>query len=357
MYDGRASIGSLLAAWGVVSEIGISNPAVRGPERLEGTHRVDGAARLAGVPPRERAGDRRTVEAFTKLGIPLDLMWGTYDVAGQGRVRVRHACLIVPGSGRTAMVFLSSPDESGALGTVHGQIEELAGCIRAGCDAVARQTPEEIHLVQALPYPEDWWAMEACEGAGFTRLGELLYLRMPLSAEEAPPPNVNDGFEIRSVDAGADGWERDHDVLIRTLDQTYEQTLDCPELCGMRNTVDVLESHRLAGEFDPSTWFLAFEAGEPVGCGLFARVKGRTSVELVYLGVAPSARKRGLARHLMWLGIEAARKAGADELTCAVDGRNAPAIALYERFGMREVGRRVALVRSTRTSEAPLAGS
>lgn len=357
MYDGRASIGSTLATWGVVSETGISNPAVRGPEWLDGTHRVDGAARLAGVPPRERAGDRRTVEAFTKLGIPLDLMWGTYDVASPGRTRVRHACLIVPGSGKTAMVFLSSPEESGPLGAVHGQIEELAACIQAGCDAVAQRTSDTIDLVQALPYPEDWWAMEACERAGFTRLGELLYLRMPLSAQPAPAPAVHDGFVTRSVHVGDDGWERDREVLIRTLDRTYEQTLDCPELCGMRDTTDVLESHRLAGEYDPSTWFLAFEAGEPVGCGLFSRAKGRASVELVYLGVAPGARNRGLARHLMWLGIEAARKSGANELTCAVDGRNAPAIALYERCGMREVGRRVALVRSTRAPGAPIAGS
>lgn len=341
-----------------MSDNGITNPAVRGPVRLEDTHRADGAARLAGVPARERSGDRRTIEAFTKLGIPLDLMWGTYDVASPGHVRVRHACLIVPGSGKTAMVFLSSPEGSGPLGSVDGQVEELAACIRAGCDDLSRQTHEEIHLTQALPYPEDWWAIEACERAGFTRLGELIYLRMPLGAPgEGDRPPVTHGFEIRSVGSGVDEWERDREQLIRLLDRTYEQTLDCPELCGMRDTADVLESHRLAGEFDPGTWFLAFEGAEPVACGLFAKAKGRMSVELVYLGVAPSARKRGLARHLMWLGVEAARKAGADELTCAVDGRNTPAITLYERFGMREVGRRVALVRSTRGSDSASAGS
>lgn len=338
---------------------GITNPAVRGPERLDGAHRIDGAARLAGVPARERSGDRRTVEAFTKLGIPLDLMWGTYDVTGSGRVRVRHACLVVPGSGKTAMVFLSTPDESGPLGDLDGQVEELAACIGRGCEAVNQQNLGEIHLVQALPYPEDWWAIQACEKAGFTQLGELIYLSMPLTKQERAEATStqNNGFEVRSVYEGAEGWNRERDVLIQTLDLTYEQTLDCPELCGLRDTSDVLESHRLAGDYDPSMWFLAFEGGRPVGCGLFSRAKGKPSVELVYLGVAPVARKRGLASHLMSLGVEAARKCGAEELMCAVDGRNAPAIALYERLGMREVGRRVALVRSTRARDPSITGS
>jgi len=35
----------------------------------------------------------------------------------------------------------------------------------------------------------------------------------------------------------------------------------------------------------------------------------------------------------------------ADHVACAVDLRNAPALRLYGRFGFREFGRRVALVR------------
>lgn len=339
----------------------ISNPAVRGPERLQGPRRTDGAARLAGVPARERAGDRRTLDAFSKLGIPLDWMWGTFDVPGHGRERVRHATLVVPGSGKTAMVFLSSPEGDGSLGLIDGQVEELARSIHEACDWVAREHGSEIHLIQALPYPDDWWAITACERAGFTRLGDLIYLRADLSRVEEPQPHAAEtappGIEIRTLQDDRRALKDHASLLIETLDRTYEDTLDCPELCGLRDTSDVLDSHRLAGEFDPRMWFLAFEGQRPVGCGLFSRAKDKPSVELVYLGVAPEARKRGLARHLMGLGLRAARAASATEVTCAVDARNAPAITLYDGFGLHEVGRRVALVRSARAVPGPLSRS
>ncbi|MCW5767342.1 MAG: GNAT family N-acetyltransferase [Phycisphaeraceae bacterium] len=330
------------------------HPTFRGPERLEGTYRVDGAARLAGVPPRERAGDRRTLDAFSRLGIPLDLMWGTYDTPGPGRVRMRHACLIVPGSGRTAMVFLSTPEESGILGDHDGQVRELGACVQIACDTVAGEQSKRIHLIQALPFPDDDWAIEACRMSGFTLLGELLYLgadvddRADLHVIEPSP-----GIEFRSISDAPGSWETEREILIELLDRTYEQTLDCPELCGMRETSDVLESHRLAGEFDPSLWYIAMEGGRAVACGLYSLAKGRESMELIYLGVAHEARNRGLGRALMQLGFRAARKRKIKEMTCAVDARNEPALALYARFGMRETGRRVALVRSTRSQHAP----
>lgn len=337
----------------MASESQSPHPTFRGPERLDGHHRVDGAARLAGVPPRERAGDRRTLDAFSRLGIPLDLMWGTYDTPGPGRVRVRHVCLIVPGSGRTAMVFLSSPEESGILGDHDGQVRELGACVRIACDTVAGEQSQRIHLIQALPFPDDDWAIEACRTSGFTLLGELLYLGADVDGRaELPALEPIPGIEFRSISAAPGLWERERELLIELLDRTYEQTLDCPELCGMRDTPDVLESHRLAGAFDPSLWFIASERGRAVACGLYSLAKGRESMELIYLGVARDARGRGLGRSLLRLGFSAARKRGLRELTCAVDARNAPALALYARFGMRETGRRVALVRSTRSHHA-----
>ena len=38
------------------------------------------------------------------------------------------------------------------------------------------------------------------------------------------------------------------------LDRSYVDTMDCPELCGMRATADILASHKATGEFDPSLW-------------------------------------------------------------------------------------------------------
>jgi ribosomal protein S18 acetylase RimI-like enzyme len=43
------------------------------------------------------------------------------------------------------------------------------------------------------------------------------------------------------------------------------------------------------------------------------------------------------------------------ELSLAVDARNAPALRLYHRHGMRRVGRRLALVRDLRAPRETLA--
>jgi ribosomal protein S18 acetylase RimI-like enzyme len=325
---------------------------VHGPVRLTDELRTDGAARLGGVPPRERAGDRRTLEAYAELGVSLDWMWGTTDVATSGGARVRHCCLIVPSSGRTAMTFVTAPDPGSSLGPIEDQINEIARCLASATDWISTERGDEVHLLQALPHPDDHHIIDACERAGFQRLGGLIYLSGRIAprgraAIEAREPSAPAGIEVRTVRAGDGGFEADRPHLLRVLERSYEQTLDCPELCGLRDTPDVLESHRHAGVFDPTLWFLAFQGDRPVGCALYAPARGSRAVELVYLGVAPEVRVRGLASHLLAIGIDAARRRSCNEITCAVDARNVPALRLYARAGMSEVGRRVALVRGT----------
>ena len=137
----------------------------------------------------------------------------------------------------------------------------------------------------------------------------------------------------------------DRAALIRALDRTYEATLDCPELCGLRDTADVLESHRSTGVFDPALWWLVFLNEQPHGCMLLNRCPDHGTVELVYLGLSPELRSRRIGSRLLELGLAAIDSTGGTPITCAVDLRNAPALRLYGRLGFREFGRRVALVR------------
>ncbi len=69
------------------------------------------------------------------------------------------------------------------------------------------------------------------------------------------------------------------------------------------------------------------------------------TVELVYLGLSPSLRGRGIGDALIASGL--ARLAGRPESTiaCAVDLANGPALALYRRAGFKRFTERVALVR------------
>ncbi len=63
-------------------------------------------------------------------------------------------------------------------------------------------------------------------------------------------------------------------------------------------------------------------------------------VEIHNVAVAPEVRRRGLARRLLGVVLAWAARAAAERALLEVRAGNAPAQALYEGLGFREVGRR-----------------
>lgn len=63
-------------------------------------------------------------------------------------------------------------------------------------------------------------------------------------------------------------------------------------------------------------------------------------LEIHNVAVAPEARRRGLARLLLGVVLARAARAGSERALLEVRAGNAPAQALYEGLGFREVGRR-----------------
>jgi ribosomal protein S18 acetylase RimI-like enzyme len=204
-----------------------------------------------------------------------------------------------------------------------------------------------VAIVQALPDPRDIWAVSAFMHAGFIRIADLAYRPHP----GAPlGTNVGDpvwpkGVTVRTVHGCAPG-DPDRELLIESLERTYEDTLDCPGLCGLRSTSDVLDSHRASGRWDGRHWRLVFQDERPHGCLLLSQCPESHVIELVYLGLSPALRGRGLGRKLLQLGLSRVRGLDADHVTCAVDTRNAPALRLYEAFSFTISARRVALVQA-----------
>ena len=129
------------------------------------------------------------------------------------------------------------------------------------------------------------------------------------------------------------------------LEASYVDSLDCPELYGVRDTADVLDSHLATGQWNPSLWWLVERAQSALGVALFNPLGDGVGCELVYVGLGPELRGLGLGRTLLWKGIAACAARGMREMTCAVDRRNAPAMRLYESLGFREFARREAFVR------------
>ena len=117
----------------------------------------------------------------------------------------------------------------------------------------------------------------------------------------------------------------------------------------MRDIQDVIDGHKSAGVFDPADWFVVVDADVPVGVLLMTRVQNMDGMEIVYVGIKPGSRGRGLGDYLLRLaaGHTSARKCG--QIALAVDSRNTPAIGLYQRHGFERSTSRVALMRELGT--------
>jgi len=324
----------------------IQNAAGYVPMRVPPTRYIEAAARLLPAPPHQREQIARQFLAGAQTaGYDLSNMWCT-TTTQDPTSRIREVCLSIEGPGKTAMCFLSGPESGEAA---DNRVAERAACLRA---LVQHLPPDRVSLAQTLPEPHELSAIHAFERAGFLHAGNLAYMELELAGRRrhkaAKPTPWPPGIEVRAVQ---DPHTTDHQHLLSVLDGSYIDTLDCPELCGLRETEDVLASHIATGDFDPSLWMLAFEDGTPVGCSLVSLIPENGSAELVYIGMTPSGRGRGLGRALLEHAIAELHQRRVERLVCAVDQRNEPAVGLYKSLDFQVFSSRSAWVHPVRAQE------
>ncbi|MEO0966061.1 MAG: GNAT family N-acetyltransferase [Planctomycetota bacterium] len=237
--------------------------------------------------------------------------------------------------GRAAMMFVSRPrsarGDRAAVETVRDLIDALP--------------PDRVRLVQALLEPSQSAERRVVAEAGMAELAVLAYLSRTIETADrgsaaARAALTGQGLRLESWAASRAG------AFANAVERSYEQTLDCPALRGVRPIEDVMAGHRAAGRFDPAKWVLATEAdGSPAGVMLLSELPTESAGELVYLGIPTAWRRRGIAGRLLRLGVAMLAEAGLSRLLLAVDQSNAPALGLYRREGFVPTGRRHAWMR------------
>lgn len=301
--------------------------------------------------PAAREAARRIVEAGADGGIAFDHAFATIDV---DRRAVREMALAIPSPGRSALVFLSRPVPTGDRST------ERIKCAEALTEHLAALPNHPIDIAQALPAVGERWAVDALMAARWRIVGELAYMRRLLSPEDAPrqgllrgrepEPDLPDGVELEPISI-PDPGSPNLGLLVDALDDSYADTLDCPELCGLRRTSDIVASHAAIGRPELAIWTLVRHEGRPAGAVLLAGLPEQRCYELVYIGLGSSLRGLRLGELLMRRAItqlsarvkQSAMRSGWS-LTCAVDTANTPAVRLYQRLGFTPFDRRVACV-------------
>ena len=210
----------------------------------------------------------------------------------------------------------------------------------AAAVASATAADPSVRLVQALRPTEHDPLDPILHALGFRHLADLLYLarrvqRPPRESETRPP----DRTSVVTYAAAT------HDLFARAIEASYVGSLDCPAMHALRTIDEVIAAHKGAGAFRPDWWQVLVADGaptEPLGVLLLAGTPDGGGTEIVYLGLSPAARGRGLAAWLVRRAMAVAGAAPGKLLTLAVDARNVPAQRLYERCNFRRVhGRRV----------------
>lgn len=247
--------------------------------------------------------------------------------ARRGR-RCCAAAMALPTAGRVGMLVVSP---LGAVDVEHDAVIRVLQ--RVGDAALAGK----MAFVQALTNPDAEADRAVLERAGFARLTELLYLSCD-PAEAAVAVAADDALSWRTYGAFDDA------ELADVIDQTYEASGDCPALSGLRSMDDVIAGHKAGGTFRPAWWALAYCDQRPAGVVL-ANEAGGDKAEVVYMGVVPAFRGRGVGAALVGWAARQARAAGMERLSLAVDTDNACARSVYARFGFAVERRRVVHVR------------
>ena len=103
---------------------------------------------------------------------------------------------------------------------------------------------------------------------------------------------------------------------------------------------DPWSERSIASELDNQLafWLVAREGDRVAGYIGSQTVMDET--DMMNVAVHPDFRRRGIAEELVNTLVENLKKIGSHCLTLEVRASNAPAIALYEKLGFREIGRR-----------------
>jgi ribosomal protein S18 acetylase RimI-like enzyme len=181
-------------------------------------------------------------------------------------------------------------------------------------------------LVQALLLPTESELAKPLLRTGFRHVTNLEYLRHTLRL-------LDNGPRSPSLLTFVSYAKCDRHLFDQTLLSTYRDTLDCPEVNGVRDVEEIIEGHRSQGMHDPERWWLAFYYGQPAGVLLLTDVPDWNGWDVSYVGVVPELRRKGVGTALTRKALLEARSAGAAQLTLALDIRNAPASQLYRSQG------------------------
>ena len=188
-----------------------------------------------------------------------------------------------------------------------------------------RATAQTSRQIRAYVDKDDLATAERFESIGFELHTDIRHLVcVDCDNRREPPPG-----KLSFRKAGLD----DLSVFQGILRQTYVDSDDCPQLMPQFDETDVsVRWQHSMGVGRIGDWLFAELGEDDAGCLVLDLGSEQGQTELVYMGLLPRHRGKGLGGELVrWGQWVAAQKKGENRLTVSVDVSNKRALACYVR--------------------------
>ncbi|MBA2116046.1 GNAT family N-acetyltransferase [Bremerella alba] len=203
------------------------------------------------------------------------------------------------------------------------------------------------HLLQSLVGQENPTAGKLLVRSGFQSITLLSHLEALTEDVHAEPPRGDLQFQ-RCDDFQSEAFRS-------LIAQTYDNSLDCPELDGLRDVEDVLDGYYATSGLSTDHWYTLEHGSETIGVVITAHHVEPQQLELIYFGLTPRFRRMGLGSEMIRFVLELAQSMGCRSTITGADQRNTPAMALYREFGFQQAEAKELYLLPLRLSNAAVA--
>lgn len=272
-----------------------------------------------------------------------------YAVCCEGSIAVLGAVRVVSRSSATAPATHRQPAEIAQAPSTTGRTEIIARIVQRLREQAGERGVELFQAIHAVP--ESGRVDQALESGyaqgGLKRVARLLQME---SVEIEPPPAAEPQptaersaavavnhpaalpLEVRPHLEYQPHHAMDWAEWCRLVERTYIESLDVPELIGLRRIDSTLLGYARGQSAPARRWWSVWQQGTPVGCVILTPMF-ESDCELTYLGLVHEARGKGYSSDMMRFILGWMQRQHLDRLVLAVDERNTPAVATYLKFG------------------------
>lgn len=212
---------------------------------------------------------------------------------------------------------------------VEGENETTRSLILKDLDH--RITLTDTQVAYASLYAGQQTQLAALASNNFHYITDIAQMVCELSEDSGS--TVGDELEFASYKLADTGR------LKSLIQRSWEKSLDCAAMRGIRQIDDVLEGHYHREGYSPSHWKIIRHRQRDIGCLLLSRNQHKPEFDVVYLALSPDARGHGWGANIIQYAKQLAYSAGGKRLLLTCDVNNPPALKTYLREGLHETDR------------------